>query len=143
MDRVYSDWKITYDPMGLPLVLVDFGQWIDGELDIPWKRTIQQSMPVGAKGGEFLNRNLTTREIVFGVYKDHASFAIARNYMMQQQVDLPDGINAPVRFQVQGGDTFQLAGATFPSGNCRIIRKVQPFRTWTQWRIAGGTLTKV
>lgn len=41
MAKIASNWKITFDPDGSPVVLVNVGDIIDGELRFPMKRGLE------------------------------------------------------------------------------------------------------
>jgi hypothetical protein len=39
--KTSSLWKLTFDPTGTPLVLLDYGDWMEGELVFPLQRGVE------------------------------------------------------------------------------------------------------
>jgi len=141
-----SHWRLTYDPGGADLVIVDFGQALADELRFPWRQQIQGGTPVRGAGAINLARGSVQGGLTLTVIQNHANAAAARQWCLDLPISLNAfaGVNGKV-LKVESKNTphyYQLAAATISSAEpaMRIAGKA---RTHTVWEIGGTIWTKV
>lgn len=115
---VVSNWKITYDPSGAALVLVDFGDDLSDELILAWSQSIDPAGYTGATDMDFFARGKVSIPFGFGVVKAHASDVAMRNWMFAYVAALPVKETKPLKIEIQGGDSYQ-------AGKC-VLESVVP-----------------
>lgn len=110
MPRISSNWKLTFDPFGSsPIVLLNFGDDIEGEIRFPYRRGLEvveiteAAVPfLRLKGNSFL-------EFSFEVYGVETTDALARQAIMQSLMDVEPLGKAPLKVEVFGiTDRFWL-----------------------------------
>lgn len=80
--KIASPWKITWDPEGTPLVLVDYDQKIEDELRFPARQKVITREVIEGTDSDFLSRDLWSQTLELTVYKTHASDAAARMWCL-------------------------------------------------------------
>lgn len=80
--KIASPWKLTWDPAGTPLVLVDFGQRIEDELRFPARQKVITREVIEGDDSDFLPRDLWAQTLELTVYKVHASDTAARAWCL-------------------------------------------------------------
>jgi len=140
---VKSNWKITYDPSGTPLVLVDFGQLTAEELEIPWAQLVQDSNRTRAANKKYYGRGNVARGLVISAFKDHADDATARNWMLIYSISLPALVTKTLKIEVKGGASFLIDEAVIQSAPSRRVVGAPVARTITTYTITGGGLSVI
>jgi hypothetical protein len=135
---VKSNWKITYDPSGAPLVLVDFGAKIGEEIEIPWTQLVQDSKRLRAANAKYFGRGNVENGLTFSVFKDHANDATARNWMLTHAIALPALVTKTLKLEVAGSGGFLMAEAVIRSAPSRMVTAAPVARTMTTYTITGG-----
>ena len=100
--NVASSWKLTHDPEGDPLVLVNYGQEINEELGWTLERACEV-VPLTDSDDPFLNPDgnaLYPLEIY--VFSDVATDKASRFAMMQGLISYRDLPKEPLRVEIDG-----------------------------------------
>ena len=80
--NVYSNWKLTFDPAGTPLVILDYGADIDSELRLPLAKGVE-AVDLPGSGVPFLRVLGNNRyAIKFRVFTPTSVDTTARAAMM-------------------------------------------------------------
>jgi len=138
--QTLSNWKLTFDPAGTPLVVLAFGQMPDGEFALPWRQQSQESARIRATLATRWARGNVTSGVSFAAFSDHANDAAARLWCLQSSILLNSyaGRTAKLRLEIQGSALrFELQNATLDTVDT-VIRVAGVARTRTQW-VIGGT----
>lgn len=135
-----SNWKLTFDPDGTPLVILAFGQVIEsGEFSIPWRQEAQAATRIRATMGARWARGNVTSGIRFTTQESHADDAAARLYCLQKNIALNAyaKVTAKLKLEIDGSATvFELQAATIDEAECRRDLRGTA-RTLTSWTIGG------
>jgi hypothetical protein len=137
--QVLSNWKLTYDPAGTPLVILAFGQIMEGEFALPWRQQVQESTRIRATTAKRWARGNVSSGISLATFKDHASDAAARLWCLQTSIALGTyaGSTAKLRLEIEGSAlVFELQDATL-DGADSVLRPAAVPRTRTQWALGG------
>jgi hypothetical protein len=135
---VSSNFKVTYDPSGTPLVLVNFANLIGEELEIPWAQDVQKSTRTRAPDGKNFGRGNVQNGLTFVVYKDHADDATARAWMFSHAVSLPKLETKTVKVEIQGGAQYLMSEAVIQSAPSRMVIHTTKARTMTTYTLVGA-----
>lgn len=122
---IRSTWKVTWDPSGTPLVLLDFGDDTTAELAIPWRQEIERFALIGADWGAFYARGNIAREVrvtKVAAYTDPASLREAI-LAMDAALSARAGEHAPLRIAVQDGDTYVAVRAAIAAHEPAIAQE--------------------
>lgn len=140
MPDVSSNWKITLDPDGEALVLVDFGQRMSDELTWGWKQVVDEVKKQGGTTDHFPRGNVTG-PVSFGSYKDHNDDAAAREWMALLFVALNDftGARTTLKVEIQGGDIFTVSNVVLEEAPTKMVPTAPVARTLTTWKLRAGT----
>lgn len=102
MSKISSNWKLTFDPAGVPLVLLDYGDWIEGELRFPLRRGLEV-VNLADSANPFLrptgNAVIT---IAFDRYRDETLDTTARRAVMESLVAILPLARKPMFVEVSG-----------------------------------------
>ena len=143
---IISNWKITYDPAGAVLVIVDFGEAIEGEISFPWAQQIQGGSPTKSLASYNYARGAVRGGLSLTAIKDHADDKAARKWCLDLAIALAAvaGVNGKVLKLEAKGDTeyYELASATINSAE-PAMRIAGVARTHTPWSIGGTIWSKV
>ena len=138
--QTLSNWKLTFDPAGTPLVILAFGQIMDGEFALPWRQQVQESGRIRAATAKRWARGNASSSISLANYKDHASDAAARLWCLQTNIALAtySGKTAKLRLEIEGSVlVFELQDATLDVAES-VMRVAAVPRTRTQWSVGGS-----
>lgn len=78
MPKTISRWKLTFDPGGAAVVLVDFGQKLDDDLRFPLRKGVEEVRLVRAAAPLLRNTGNHAVGIRIGVYQDESTDKAAR-----------------------------------------------------------------
>lgn len=135
-----SNWKLTFDPAGTPLVILAFGQVIESsEFAIPWRQSTQESARVRATLAARWARGNVSSGIRFTTQESHADDAAARLYCLQKNIALNAYANVTAKLKLEIQDSaivFELQSATIDEAECRRDLRGTA-RTLTTWAIGG------
>jgi hypothetical protein len=137
--QISSNWRLTYDPTGTPLVLLDFGQIMEGEFTIPWRQQAESRGKIRATTSTRYARGNVESGLALTTFKDHATDAAARLWLLQTSIALNgySGRTALLRLEISGSETvYQLADATLDAAESEL-RIAGNARTRTRWQIGG------
>lgn len=113
MARIVSTWKITFDPIGTPLVLMDYGQLIDADPK-PGLRSPLEVVDLAGADFPFL-RPLGNRryELQWGVYQTLSTRILAQRSILDSLLTVGALGRKPLRIEIQGltGTHWQFANA--------------------------------
>ncbi len=139
MPGYVSNWQLTIDPSGTPRVVVAFGAKITGELEVGWKQQVQQAPAMRRGAMKNHGRKNVSRDLTIGVYKDHASDAVARNWMwdLDTAADAYSGVTVDLLLEIQGGESYTMAEAVVDDVSTRLV-DAGVARTLTTWRFLRG-----
>lgn len=141
MPDASSNWKITLDPDGEALVLVDYGQRINGEFTFGWKQVVDEGRRQSAEAMQHFPRGNVSGPLSFGVFKDHADDATAREWMALLFIALSDFISASttLKVEIQGGDIFTVSNVVLEEAPTQMVLTAAGARTLTTWKLRAGT----
>ena len=128
---ICSNWTITWDPAGTPLVLLATGQDMADELEFPWEQAYEERQLIEGTVTEPLPRSLVKGSLSFGVYKEHADDLTARAYLLSHRAAISNlkGLRKTLRITPAGGSNTDIANAVFASINPRMSVDADVART--------------
>lgn len=101
MAKISSNWKLTFDPGGSNTVLLDYGEWMEGELRFPMTKGLEVERIVEAD--DFLRpTGGTAFTIAFEVYKDYSTDALARQQVMTSLISIGNKSRKELKLQIYG-----------------------------------------
>lgn len=110
MDEL-SSVKVTYDPSGTPLVLLDAGQRTSRPFIPPWEQETQVESLLGADWAGTWGRGNVRRQIEVTAVVDYATAAAMVNAVLAADAARPVGQVKPLKVEVTGGHTYQAASS--------------------------------
>jgi hypothetical protein len=143
--QILSNWQLTFDPDGTPLVLVAFGQLIEAELAVPWQQQAESRGTIRGTHARRYSRGNAESGITITSYKEHADDEAARLWCLQNAIalDAYSGVTAKLLLEISGSTvTYELAAATL-DGAESAIRIAPSARTQTRWTIGGTAWTEI
>lgn len=135
---VVSNLKITYDPGGTPRLIVNYGDKIAEEIELPWNQQVQDSPRTRANSMDYFGRGNVANGLRFSVYNDHADNATARAWMFALVAGLPTLEKKTLKVEIQGGAAYLMSAAVLRSVVPRFVTNAPGPRTMTSYDIAGG-----
>lgn len=100
--NILSNWKLTYDPAGTPLVLLDVGWKVAGELRFPLKRGLEV-VDLAEAAAPFLRpAGNSVVTIQFEVFKDESLDKTARQAVMESLIAVNALGKKPLRIEISG-----------------------------------------
>lgn len=113
---ILSNWKLTFDPAGTPLVLLAYGDAIEGELRFPLKRGLEV-VPLADAPAPFLRATgNSVVTIEFDVFPYLATDALARAAVMQSLITADALAKKPLKVEVSGvTDKYWLFSTSYLS----------------------------
>ncbi len=120
---ICSNWTITWDPAGTPLVLLAIDQEMDGELEIPWEQEHEDRKLIEGDHTEPLPRSWVKGSLTFTAYKEHADNAAARDYLRTHRavIHALRGLRKTLRITPDGGTNDNKANTMIKSINPRMF----------------------
>jgi len=136
---IASRWKLTLDPAGTPLVLVDHDQRIEAEMGFPWQQSGDARGRIGAPNAVRVGRGQASTEVAVTALQDHADDAAARGWIVALQPELAtySGRTAPLLLEIQGGSRYELPAVSLDTVESEVI-PAPCARTATSYRLTGG-----
>ena len=117
--KIASNWRITFDPAGTPLVLLAYGDEIEGEPRWPLGRGLE-IVPLVDSGWPFLRPSgNATVTLSLDIYKPAASDAAARAEVLDSLLAVHQLARAPLKIEVLGitDRYWQFAKCCIPTFN--------------------------
>ena len=123
MARIYSNWKITFDPYGAaPLVLLNFGDDIEGEIRFPLRKSMEIVEITEAEAPFLRLKGNTHCEFAFEVYEVGATDAAARQAVLDALLETETLGKKPLKIEVNGlTDRYWLFSSS-------VVQEVEPTR---------------
>jgi hypothetical protein len=111
--RISSNWKLTYDPAGTPLVLLTYGDLIQGEPRFPLAKALEV-IPLAETDPLLRDGKSKVHTIQFEVYASAASDKLARQAIMESLVTAGALTRKPLKLEISGiTDRYWLYSAAF------------------------------
>lgn len=128
-DLLYSLYKVTFSPGSSPLVLINYGDYIDQELAVVLDRAFEVIDPVDATDVFIRDGKTAKYEFSFKVYKTESLDLTARVAALQSLITVAALGKKPLKIELQGhsGHYWQFA-------SCGIKRHV-PVKVQSQGRV--------
>lgn len=102
MAKISSNWRLRFDPAGADVVLLAYGDMVEGELKFPWARPLE-TVPLVDAAAPFLRLSKNSKLVLsFAVYKAHASDAAARQAVMESLLAIDALVKKPLRIEISG-----------------------------------------
>lgn len=104
--KVSSNWKLTFDPAGVPRVLLNYGDQMEGELRFPLRKSLEV-VSLAEAAAPFLR--LGAEAVVsfsFTVYSTAASDLLARRECLESLVAIAPLVRKPLRVEIAGTGTY-------------------------------------
>lgn len=146
--KIASRWKLTHDPDGAGTVLLNYGDYLDAELDIGLERTVEVR-PLAAAAAPFIRpagNNVYVFE--FTCYNVASSDSNARQAMMNTLMSTDDLGKKPLRLRIANEEGEEAPhyyqwGAAAVRG-CSVVRDLDSSRPrWgRKYTIVATTLTR-
>ena len=103
-----SLYKITFERVSLPdIVLLDFGQAMDRELDLSGAGLVQSVPFAGAAQQGVFGRGNESFTIGFSRFTDWASHQEAQEKALEKSSTIPLGVKGTLLIQVEGGASYR------------------------------------
>lgn len=102
MPKTPSNWRFTYDPAGVPRVLVAFGDKIEGEPRFPLTKGMELVNLVDSLAPFLRPSGNNSVSIQFEVYTDESLDATARQRVMESLIAVGPLGRKPLRIEVYG-----------------------------------------
>lgn len=142
MAFVVSNWRIRYILSDTSeFLIVDFGDEIDEEIELPWSQRVDTFRPLRGTGVKKYGRDQIETTLSIGVWKIHATHAAARNYILALAASVPKGESKDVRIDVLGGNVYRLRNAAIVAGTPKMMSAGGAIRTWVQYKLEGGEIS--
>lgn len=126
---IQSLWKFTFDPSGTPLVLLNYGDMLEGEVRFPLKRGVEV-VQITAGAAPFIrpsgNSSVT---ISFEVFPTGATDAAARTAVLDSILAINATGKKPLKIEAQGVTSkyWQFANCYIPEHDpARVIESARP-----------------
>lgn len=134
---ICSNWTITWDPTGTPLVLLDVGQDMGEELDFPWEQAIEERRVIEGATTEPLPRKWAKGSLTFTAYKEHADDLTARAYLLSHRTAIAAlaGLRKTLRITPAGGSATNISNAVIQSVQPRMSVDADVARTAVTYKI--------
>lgn len=121
-DFTLSNWKLTFDPQGVALVILDFGDILTDELKFPLKRGLDV-VNIGESDEPFLRPTGNAATVInFDVLTAEATDGLARQRMLNHMLLVDSLPRKPLRVEVYG-----INNCYWEYKNC-YIQNVEPQR---------------
>ncbi len=120
---VISNWKVTWDPAGTPLVFLDYEEEIERELSMPWEQAHEVRQVIEGAFSEPLPRSHVTGSLSFTRWKDHATNAAAFDYLRTHRADCHAlrGLRKTLRITPLDGTDDDKANTMLKSADGRVL----------------------
>ena len=131
--KIASRWKLTFDPTGTPLVLLNLGEMIDAELEWKLSRAVE-IVPLAAAAAPFIRpAGNNVYAVDFTVYRVNASDELGRRSLMDALGSTDDLGKKPLRVSL-GNEAGAISDYYYQFANA-IVRGLDTFRTMEGARV--------
>jgi hypothetical protein len=143
---IKSHWRVTWDPSGTPLVLLDWGDLTPNELEIPVEQEIQRESLIGAAWAAVVPRGNLSRQITVARLESYATSHELRyaSFTTSIAAEALQGLTKTIRVEIlTGGTTGTQYSADKAFANCvfvshKIIVAPSGTRLLREWTFAAG-----
>jgi hypothetical protein len=144
MPRISSNWKLTFDPAGTPLVLLNYTDLIEGEPRFPLAKALEV-IPIAEADPLLRDQQSRVHTIQFEVYASAASDQLARRAIMESLVAAGPLGRKPLRLQINGitDRYWQYASAFIEAHNPGMYVEPNVARLVKGWTIKATGLSQV
>ena len=127
------------DRAGTPLVLVDHGQRIEGEIGFPWQQGVDTRRPLRGQFATREGRGQAETQVAVTALLDHESDAAAREWCVALQPALAtySGRTTTLLLEIQGGSRYELSGVSLDAVEAGV-RPAPCARTEASYQLTGG-----
>ena len=140
---VKSAWKLTWDPTGTPLVLVDFDDRMIEEPTFPQTHEIQAQPFLRANFKTTWDRGNVHFETTFSKVSSFTTPQSLRNYALSQSVIIAALRHSTLKIEVENGDTYELRNASISASSPVLSSDiVKSGNLAFTYRAIGGQLIK-
>jgi len=99
---IASDWKLTLDPAGTPLVLLDYGEMLEAELEFSGRRGVTLTPLVRSADPRMRDGKNLSVTFAFRVYRPADTWPLARAAAMATALAALEKTKAPLRIEAAG-----------------------------------------
>lgn len=144
MPRISSNWKLTFDPAGTPLVLLAYGDLIEGEPRFPLAKALEV-IPLAETDPLLRDAQSKVHTIQFEVYASAVSDKAARQAIMESLVAAGSLTRKPLRLEINGitDRYWQYANAFIEAHNPGMYVEPNVARLVKGWTIKATGLAQV
>jgi len=140
---VKSDWKMTWDPTGSPLVLLDFDDRMLAEPTFPQTHEIQAQSFLRANYKKNWDRGNVHFEAEFSRVIQFSTPQSLRNYALSQSVVIAGLRHSTLKIEIRNGDTYELRDSSISSSSPNFDSEiVKSGNLLFSYRVMGGQLIK-
>ena len=143
-DRIKSAWRITWDPSGTPLVLLDYGDLMLEEPTLPQQHNVQEQSYLRADFITTWDRGGVSFDMSFSKISTFTAPEDLRNYALSQSVIIAALRHSTLKIEVEGGDVYELRNASITNSEPDLSRDLIVSRKLSfAYRVTGGELVKI
>lgn len=106
MSKLSSNWRLTFDPAGAARVLLDYGDWLAGEVEWTLKKPLEVVNLPDSEEPFLRHYGNATYEIRFELSSEASSDTLARAQVLDGLVAMMALGNKPLRVQIPGAVNF-------------------------------------
>jgi hypothetical protein len=142
---IVSNWKLTLDPAGTPLVLINIGDKLEEELSIGLSRLIDVIPLVRGTAPLIRNRGNAVTQLSYAIYQDAASDAVSRQDLLTSLITSLSADPKPLKVEISTitDRYWQFASAIISDVTpLRYIPAKNP-RRLTRYSITATSLSQV
>lgn len=115
-----SDWKITWDPAGDALVLLDYDDLMDSEIRMDGQQLVEAGKSDFAVRAVFMSRGNSKRRLEFTRRIEHATGAASWNAWHAALAAVPWGAKASLKIAQRAGQFWICDAAAVLSSSHRL-----------------------
>lgn len=145
--KIESIWNITWDLGGakaLPILAV--GDFTEEEITFPWAQQVDDNPRLRAPGLQVFGRGNVNGGMSFTTRRKHDGQLEAREWIFDHMLRLNDRLflSSTLTVSMAGSSrVFSLADAVIQAAPTRIMERVLPITTSTNWSITGSIWTQL
>ncbi len=146
MDYLSSNWKLTFDPSGTPLVILAYGQMIDAELAWTLQATCEEVEPVDSEDLFLRDGRIRRYALAVKTYTTESLDLTARVNAMQSLIAVSALTRKPLRLEIQGhtpGKYWQWSSSFIKAHAPLRVLESNKARWSRQWDIVATGLSYV
>ena len=98
--KIYSRWRLTFDPGGIALVILQFGDYLEAELEPALSREAEVVPLIGSIAPFLRPMGNNSYQLEYLVYRSSNSDVAARTNMMDSLCAIDDLGKKPLRLQL-------------------------------------------